>query len=173
MERTKLRAATAAAERVQTPERRAALADIHRMKNIVGLDGDEWAEMLRAGWGVSSSKDLPDAELGELRRRLHDITDARRSASGRAGAADKMGDIVRWRRRVWAVAAEWLERCGWRSDPEAVRTLVCRATRRPEFNEVSLSELRQFYHSWSRKARVAADSARLRAMLESAAPANN
>lgn len=173
MARTRERAAVSTAERVQTPGRRAALADIHRMKNIVGLDGEEWVEMLRAGWGVSSSKDLPDAELDELRRRLRDITDPRLSASGRAGAADKMGDVVLWRRRVWAVATEWLKRGGWRSDAEAVRTLVCRATRRPDFNQVSLSELRQFYHSWSRKARVAADSDRLRALLESAAPANN
>lgn len=148
-----------------TPQRRAALADIHRMKHVIGLDRDGWLNFLQA-WHVQSSADLSDADLADLRRRLHLITDPRRSDTGRAGSIDKADDIVLWRRRVYGAIGAFLQAQGYRSDSEAIRTTATRAAARDSFNAISLTELKQLYHAFRRKAEVASTAAATRQALE-------
>ena len=145
--------------------RRASLADIHRMRNIIGLDKDAWIDFL-SPWHVESSRDLSDADLEELRHRLHDITDPRTTRAGRSEAASKIDDIAHWRRLVYKVIGSWLRATGYRSDAAAIRTIACRATRRDDFREINLSELRQLYYSWKRKRHVAEQTESLKALLE-------
>lgn len=136
-------------ERKTPAARRSALADIHRMRRIIGIEQDAWEDFLRP-WGVSSSKDLSDSDLADIRRRLHEITDkdTRRQADYQR---------EKWSRRVYGVIAEWLARSGYRHDSEAIRTVVCRAARADNFNTIPLSKLRQIYMSWTVKNRTARD----------------
>lgn len=56
-------------------QRRAALADIHRMRKIAGIDDhDDWLNFL-SSWGAISCKDLDYNTLQQIRWRLHQITD--------------------------------------------------------------------------------------------------
>lgn len=146
-------------EETKTPAaRRAALADIHRMRSIIGLDRDGWEDFLRP-WGVSSCKDLSDSDLADIRRRLHGITDPverERAAKERE----------KWARRVYGVIAEWLEHSGYRHDSEAIRTVACRAARATDFNAIPLSKLRQIYGSWTAKMRTARDVESLLAAID-------
>ncbi|MGN0029952.1 MAG: hypothetical protein ACI35Q_09535 [Marinilabiliaceae bacterium] len=136
-------------ERKTPAARRSALADIHRMKSIIGLDREAWEDFLHP-WGVRSSKDLSDADLADLRRRLHEITDKE---------AARQADYQRakWSRKVYGVVAEWLAHAGYRHDSEAIRTVVCRAARAKDFNTIPIGKLRQIYMSWTSKMRTARD----------------
>lgn len=136
-------------ERKTPAARRAALADIHRMKSIIGLDREAWEDFLRP-WGVRSSKDLSDSDLADIRRRLHEITD-------KEAASQADYQRAKWSRRVYGVIAEWLARAGYRHDSEAIRTVACRAARVSDFNAIPLSKLRQIYMSWTAKTRTARD----------------
>lgn len=152
-----------------TPERRAALADIHRMRNIIGMDREEWVEFLRSAFHAESAKDLSDFDLGELRSRLHDITDPRQTATGRNEAERKAAELTKWRKKVYGVIADYLRHNGYNVSSEAIRTIACRATRRGRFGEIALSELRQLYWSWRRKDQVSKDTLDLLRVLD---PAN-
>lgn len=136
--------------------RRAAIADIHRMKALLGLTDDAYRQML-SGWGVGSSALMTDAQLAELRTRLHDLTDPRTSRTGRvSGKHDS--EMILWRRRVYAVVGQWLHAMGYPPTAQAIRTTVCRATHADSFNSVSLSQLKQVYHSWCRKRDMAVEA---------------
>ncbi|MEE1346785.1 MAG: phage protein GemA/Gp16 family protein [Bacteroidales bacterium] len=149
-----------------SPWRRAALADIHRMKSVLCMSDEDWRAFL-AQWRVESSKDLTDDQLKELRHRLHDITDPRQTATGRAEADSKATDIIRWRKRVYGVIGAWLREGHYKSDAAAIRTVACRATRRDDFNQISLSELKQLYHSWCKKRETAANAETLKRVFDS------
>lgn len=134
-------------EKKTAPARRAALADIHRMRSVIGLDREAWEDFLRP-WGVTSSKDLAASDLADVRRRLHQITD-----SDTRRQADYQRE--KWAKRVYGVIGEWLAHAGYRHDSEAIRTVACRAARVDNFNAIPLSKLRQIYGSWTAKVRTA------------------
>lgn len=129
--------------------RRKAIADIHRMKTLLGMSDDEYRVMLSA-WGVNSSKDLDDKGLASLRYAMHEKTLALHESSS------KTLDV--WRKRVYGVVGKWLDTCGYTNNAQAIRTIVCRATQRDNFNKIPASELKQVYHSWSRKLKIAQES---------------
>ena len=81
------------------------------------MSDEDWRAFL-AQWRVESSKDLTDDQLKELRHRLHDITDPRQTATGRAEADSKATDIIKWRKRVYGVIGAWLREGHYKSDAE-------------------------------------------------------
>lgn len=130
-------------KRVETkdnPERRLALADIHRIKNTRGISDENWRLMLTS-YGVESSADLPLGQLRLFRRRLHEMF------------ADEVhcDERAKWLKRVYGVVGKWLRDNGWKDDSEAIRTVICRAARKKALRSIELSHLKQIYYAWKAK----------------------
>ena len=123
-----------------TTQRRAAIADVHRMKAIAAMSDEDYRAML-ASYGVEHSTELSDAQLSDLRGRMHQLTDGAARADERAS----------WMKRVWCVVGTWLRANGWKDDSAAIRTVICRAARKKSTREITLSHLKQIYHAWKVK----------------------
>ena len=144
--------------------RRAAIRDIHCRISALGMDDEEYREMLEAAYGARSSKELTTAELRDLRARLRQAMGDEIPAKDEK-ALRQQEELTKWRRRVYAVIAEWLRTMGYGASTEAIRTIACRAARREAFCDITLSQLKQIYHSWTAKRQTAAAAEETKALL--------
>lgn len=142
--------------------RRSALADIHRMKALAAMTDEDYRALL-SGFGVESAKDLDGDGLQAVRRALRNIVEPKTKNERRMKRGE---DLVKWRRMVYGVIGKWLKDCGYQNDSCAIRTVACRAAHRDEFNDITLSQLKQLYHSWKHKCEIAQEVAAMKQMLE-------
>lgn len=133
-----------------TTQRRAAIADVHRMKAIAAMSDEDYRAML-ASYGVEHSTELSDAQLSDLRGRMHQLTDAENAVRLHAWSDDTLRKANVWRKRVYAVIGSWLTASGYQNTAQAIRTVACRAAHRKRFANITPSELKQIYHSWKKK----------------------
>ncbi len=137
-----------------TSERHTALADIHRMKNVLCMTDEDWRTFL-AQWRVESSKELTNSALHEVRLMLHGMTDSPTD-----------DERTRWMRRVWSVVGSWLRANGWKNDNDAIRTVVCRAARKKSTREITLGHLKQIYYAWRAKSEQTATAQAVKQSLD-------
>lgn len=123
-------------------EKNRLIRKFHTLLTCGGISNEEKQAML-ASYGVTSSKDMNTYELLELCGKLD------RMVNPRTTEAEK------WRRRVIAVACDYLSECGYRyNEPvEAAKKMACRISGQASFNRIPDDRLRSIYHALGNRVR--------------------
>lgn len=118
------------------------LRKFHSLCNRLGLDAETKLAMID-GYGVESSKDMSNAELTELCRRLEQSLDP-------DGAKREQ-----LKRRVMGAIGGWLRLIGKESDLNYIKSVACRAAGVDYFNKIPTEKLRNIYSLFLKKQRDA------------------
>ena len=73
----------------------------------------------------------------------------------------KADDFNMWRKRVMASIGGWLRLCRTEHTPELIKAIACRAAKKTNFNDITLSELRAIYAEFLNKQRAARNTKNL------------
>ena len=66
-----------------------------------------------------------------------------------------------WRKRVIKSIGAWLELCHTTHSIDTIKAIACRATRRNDFNKITVSELRAIYAEFNTKQKIAKNTKNL------------
>ena len=70
-------------------------------------------------------------------------------------------ELNKWRKRVIASIGGWLTSCKTEHTIDLIKGIACRASKRNDFNEITLSELRALYAEFNNKQKVARNTENL------------
>lgn len=118
------------------------LRKFHSLCSRLGLDAETKLAMI-GGYGVESSKDMSNAELTELCRRLEESLDPE-------GAKREQ-----LKRRVMGAIGGWLRLIGKEADLNYIKSVACRAAGVENFNRIPTEKLRNIYSLFLKKQREA------------------
>jgi hypothetical protein len=110
---------------------------------------DEDSLTLLAGYGVTTSKDLSNAQLFQIIERLQP------EGKKPVGVADppvfEQHNMDTWRKRVMASIGGYLRLMGYDNNAEAIKAVACRATSIENFNKIPLNRLVNIYNLFNQK----------------------
>ena len=112
---------------------------------------EEEMEAIKESYGVTSSRNLSEAQLAHLIDRL---------ISGQNFTQTPDDNASKWRKRVMAAVGAWLRQMNKDEGSEVIKAIVCRATGYKSFNRIPVSRLRAVYYEFLNKGKTA-DAARL------------
>lgn len=133
-------------------QRRAALADIHRMRKIAGIDDhDDWQSFL-SSWGAISCKDLDYNTLQQIRWRLHQITDPKDAKQWKPIYVNNGAkELDMWRAKVHNIIRSWFRRTNYQGDAAAAEAIACRVAHVEDFYDIPLNSLKRIYFIFANK----------------------
>ena len=114
------------------------LGKFHSLCTKAGVSADQ-KEALISGYGHLSSKDMSDDQLKDACYKLQLQLDP------------KMGEMDKWRKRVFASIGGYLKFAGKEQSPALIKRIACRATEHDNFNDIPVERLRNVYNAFNKR----------------------
>jgi hypothetical protein len=113
----------------------------HTLLSRAGINNDEKLTIL-AAYGASSSKMLNVSELMEICDKIQSLMNP------------EIGEMDKWRKRVIASIAGYLEMSGIEHNMYKVKAIACRASGHKFFNSIPKQDLISVYNAFKNKQKI-------------------